>query len=117
MSNVSIVISRRRLLAALSYLAPALVLACTRAAPAPASHGDPGLAAWPKDDRWPEPYWRTAKPEVREAYRYAVSHPDVVRYFPCYCGCAHDGHTSNLDCYVKEFRPDGSVVLDLMSFG
>lgn len=72
--------------------------------------------AWPAKNEWPAPFWQSA-PEVQEAYRYAVAHPQVLQYFPCYCGCVNDGHTSNKDCYIKEARADGSVVLDPMSFG
>ena len=61
------------------------------------------------------PSYVTAK--VRDAYEYALANPDKLQYMPCYCGCVQDGHTSNKSCYVKEFRRDGTVVLDLMSFG
>jgi hypothetical protein len=76
----------------------------------------PVLVAWPALNRWPEPF-RRARPDVQEAYRYAVANPQILQYFPCYCGCEDEGHTSNKDCYIDEFRPDGSVVLDPMSFG
>jgi len=35
------------------------------------------------------------------AYRYAVTHQEIVRWMPCYCGCGGMGHRSNLDCYLK----------------
>ena len=80
------------------------------------SGGAAGLVAWPAEDRWPDQFWR-AGTEVQEAYRYAVANPDVIAWFPCFCGCGSMGHRSNLDCYVREYRRDGSVVLDAMSFG
>ena len=80
-----------------------------------ASSDPPGLAR-PSRDQWPEVFW-TSAPEVQEAYRYAVANPDVLQWIPCFCGCVNGGHTSNKDCYVREFRRDGSVVLDPMSFG
>ena len=51
----------------------------------------------------------TARTE--EAYRYAMEHPLVVQWMPCYCGCGAMGHGSNLDCY---FEPSagGSIVFE-----
>jgi len=40
-----------------------------------------------------------------------------MQYIPCFCGCVAQGHTCIQDCYVSEFRNDGTVVLDPMSFG
>ncbi len=74
------------------------------------------LVAWPAKDRWPDRV-RRAPAEVREAYRYAVANPDVLQWMLCFCGCGAQGHRSNLDCYVRERRADGSVLLDPMSFG
>jgi hypothetical protein len=58
-----------------------------------------------------------ATPQVREAYRFAIANPDVLSVFPCYCGCGAMGHESNLDCYIKETQPDGSIVFDDHAFG
>lgn len=74
------------------------------------------LLAWPAEGRWPD-IFDFIDPEIQEAYRYAVAHPDELRYMPCFCGCGAQGHTSNYDCYVREVRSDGSVLLDPMSFG
>ena len=38
---------------------------------------------------------------TEEAYAYALQHPEIVEWMPCYCGCAAMGHGSNLDCYFK----------------
>jgi hypothetical protein len=62
-------------------------------------------------------YFRTAPPNVREAYRFAIANRDILRQFPCYCGCGSDGHQSNADCYIKDIKPDGTVDFDKMSFG
>jgi len=36
----------------------------------------------------------------------------LLSAIPCYCGCGAQGHRSNLDCYVKEIGPDGSIVFE-----
>jgi hypothetical protein len=58
-----------------------------------------------------------APPQVREAYRFAIANPDVLSAFPCYCGCGAMGHQSNLDCYVKQIQPDGSIEFENHAFG
>jgi hypothetical protein len=51
----------------------------------------------------------TARTE--EAYQYAMEHPMVLQWIPCYCGCGAMGHGSNLDCYIEP-SATGSVVFD-----
>ncbi len=64
------------------------------------------------------PRWlRGAPPEVRDAYAFAVAHPEVLQYIPCYCGCEGVGHRSNRDCFVREMRADGTVAYDLHGAG
>ena len=58
---------------------------------------------------------RRAPAEVREAYRFAIANRDTLRYIPCYCGCGHEGHTSNASCYVKDNSTPGNLVFDRMS--
>jgi len=60
---------------------------------------------------------RDAPPQIKEAYRFAIANPDVLSAFPCYCGCGSMGHENNLDCYVKEVRPDGSIEFENHAFG
>lgn len=60
---------------------------------------------------------RSAPPPVRGAYAYAVAHPEILRYIPCYCGCIAAGHRSNEDCFVDERLAGGSVVYDAMGIG
>jgi hypothetical protein len=47
----------------------------------------------------------TATPDIQQAYRFAVTHPEL-RWIPCYCGCVNQGHVSNRDCYVAEEATD-----------
>ena len=60
---------------------------------------------------------RSAPPVVREAYLFAIANPEVLTKLPCYCGCGGMGHTSSLDCFIQEFRPDGSIAFDHHAFG
>jgi hypothetical protein len=46
---------------------------------------------------------------VREAYRFAAEHPEVLSYVPCYCGCEHAGHRGNEDCFVTARDSNGDV--------
>lgn len=41
----------------------------------------------------------------------------TLRWIPCYCGCGAQGHRDNFDCYVREVRRDGWVVLDTHGLG
>ena len=54
---------------------------------------------------------------VREAYTFAVAHPEVLTQLPCYCGCGAIGHTSNYACYVSGSEADGAIVYDLHATG
>lgn len=116
MTRVAVVtprrLSRRRLFLA---AAAAVVAACNGRAVRP-DDALVALYAKPAADEWPDAFHQL-KPEVQEAYRYAVGHRDVLQYIPCFCGCVNVGHTSNFDCYVREVYPDGRVRLDTMSFG
>jgi len=60
---------------------------------------------------------RDAPAQVTEAYRFAIANPDIVSQFPCFCGCGGMGHMSNLDCYIQEFRADGSIVFGDHAYG
>ena len=53
-----------------------------------------------------------ARPEAQHAYRFAAANPDLVRHFPCYCGCVYMGHENNLDCYIQEINEDGRAIFD-----
>ena len=71
---------------------------------------DPALGVWPAA-------YRAAAEPTREAYRYAIDRPDVLRWMPCFCGCVNDGHESNVDCFVRIRLEAGRVVLDPHGFG
>jgi len=58
---------------------------------------------------------RQAPPEVREAYRFAITNREILRYIPCYCGCGEEGHTSNASCYLKDYSTPGNLLFDRMS--
>jgi len=60
---------------------------------------------------------RSAPPVVQEAYRFAIANPEILSRLPCYCGCVNMGHKSNLDCYIQEFKSDGSIVFDDHALG
>jgi hypothetical protein len=80
-----------------------------RFAPADEPNGDLAKVVWPD-------YVLRAGPEVKRLYEFQVVNGELMRYFPCFCGCfLEDGHRSNRDCYVEEVRPDGSVVFDPMA--
>ena len=45
-----------------------------------------------------------------DAYAAALAHPAVLESVPCTCGCMPAlGHRDNLDCYIDEILPDGTV--------
>lgn len=56
-----------------------------------------------------------APAEVREAYRFAITNRDTLRYIPCYCGCGAEGHTSNASCYIKDSSTRDNLLFDRMS--
>ena len=56
-----------------------------------------------------------APAEVREAYRFAITNRDTLRYIPCYCGCGAEGHTINASCYVNDRSTPQNLIFDRMS--
>lgn len=68
-------------------------------------------------DDWSVVTSMTDNPKTLEAYQFAIEHPEVLDYMPCYCGCfEEDGHTSNTNCFVDSVN-DKVAVLDTMGFG
>jgi len=58
----------------------------------------------------------TARTE--EAYLYAMEHPLVVQWMPCYCGCGSQGHSANESCFVARRDARGNVLeWDTHGFG
>lgn len=102
-----------KLIALFSSLMAVLVLSAC-------SNGSGGLKLAPasqlRDDIRQQPQ------VVREAYQFALANPDVLDKIPCYCGCGQGHgndapHKSVRDCFVREIKPDGSVVWDDMGKG
>jgi hypothetical protein len=76
---------------------------------APEPNGDLSKVVWPE-------YVTEAGPEVKRLYEFQITHGELMRYMPCFCGCGRfAGHRSNRDCYVRKIRGDGSVVFDSMA--
>lgn len=76
------------------------------AAPTMATMDGAQAAAWAV-----RPAYTHTTARTEEAYRYAMEHPLVLQWMPCYCGCGAMGHGNNLDCY---FEPNatGSIVFE-----
>ncbi len=60
---------------------------------------------------------RRAPVPVRDAYRFAVANPDILRQFPCYCGCGPMGHTSNAACFLQTDSTADGLVFDSHALG
>jgi Protein of unknown function with PCYCGC motif len=76
---------------------------------APEPNGNLAKVVWPK-------FVLDAGPEVKRLYKFQVTHGELMRYMPCFCGCGDfAGHRSNRDCYVRRVNRDGSVVFDDMA--
>lgn len=76
---------------------------------APEPNGDVSKVVWPD-------YVLEAGPEVKRLYEFQITHGELMRYMPCFCGCGKNaGHRSNRDCYISRVDPDGSVVFDSMA--
>ena len=68
----------------------------------------------PWDPSWPalaiaEGLSRIPVETLRALYAFAGTHPEVVDYIPCFCGCRGQGHGSSADCYVKHRSAEGYV--------
>ncbi|HWI49787.1 MAG TPA: PCYCGC motif-containing (lipo)protein [Rummeliibacillus sp.] len=51
--------------------------------------------------------------DLKLVYQAAGKATDVLKWMPCYCGCAESAnHKSNLNCFIKEVKDDGTVVWD-----
>jgi hypothetical protein len=60
------------------------------------------------------PSFLTKQPDqIRLVYQAAGHASSVLQFIPCYCGCGESaGHTSNMNCFYKEIKKDGSIVWD-----
>lgn len=51
--------------------------------------------------------------DLKLVYQSVGKATEVLKWMPCYCGCAESAnHKSNLNCFIKEVKKDGSVVWD-----
>ena len=60
-------------------------------------------------------YVTAAAPEVKTLYEFQITHGELMRYMPCFCGCGQSGHKSNRDCFIKSVRQDGRVEFETMA--
>ena len=79
------------------------------------SLADDGLqVAWPAwNSSWPDlPRSPRNAPtnDLRGPYAFAAVNAGRLRFIPCYCGCANEGHRSALQCFVKGFTPHGAPI-------
>ena len=98
---------------AFAVLLAVALSACSSAAQPGAATGKVELA--PASQLSPE--LQKAPSKVREAYQFALANPELLKRIPCYCGCGSIGHTSNLDCYIKEVKSNGSAVFEEHALG
>ncbi|WP_034670661.1 PCYCGC motif-containing (lipo)protein [Ectobacillus panaciterrae] len=53
------------------------------------------------------------EPEVKQVYKLAASHTELLQWIPCYCGCGQrENHQNNKDCFIREIKATGEVVWD-----
>lgn len=73
--------------------------------------GDDGGATLETGIALPSFVLDTGSARTKKAYQVALTIPDDLKQIPCYCGCSAVGHTSNLDCFIKERNGD-NVIFD-----
>jgi hypothetical protein len=74
---------------------------------APQAKADAVEAAWAA-----RPEYVRSSAATEEAYAYALTHPQIMRWMPCYCGCGAMDHGSNLDCYFKHGAVGSAVAYE-----
>lgn len=98
-------------------------MAAVASAGANAAPGQPPIRKTPSGDlletveKGELPSFAKRDDKVAEAYRYAATHGDTIRYIPCFCGCKNVGHRNNEDCYVTERHRDGRITFNSHSAG
>ncbi|MGE7622248.1 PCYCGC motif-containing (lipo)protein [Viridibacillus sp. NPDC096237] len=51
--------------------------------------------------------------DLKLVYKATGQATEILKWIPCYCGCGESaGHKSNMNCFVKEVKEDGSIVWD-----
>ena len=72
-------------------------------------NADPSTVEWPS-------FVTDAGGDVQSLYEFQLTHGELMRYMPCFCGCGQNaGHFNNRDCYVQSVSADGNVVFDSMA--
>ena len=73
---------------------------------------------WPRwNPEWPPlPPSRSPHADVTGPYAFAAIHSRELRYIPCFCGCARQGHESNADCYLETVAANGGATWSDHSF-
>ena len=70
--------------------------------------------SWPAwNPSWPDlprPPRNVRASDLRGPYAFAALNADRLRFIPCYCGCAREGHRSALECFVSGFTPQGAPI-------
>ena len=94
---------RQLLLVALALLLPAALSACGGAYP--------DLALAPVEQLRED--MQHQSDDVRISYQLALANPAILSQIPCYCGCP-SLHKNVKECFVREIKPDGTVVWDDM---
>jgi len=74
---------------------------------------DMGLA----DESMLPEFVQSAPSAVQEAYLFAIAHPEDLSHQPCYCGCGSMGHESNLNCFIEDIAPGGTITFDTHAIG
>ena len=79
-----------------------------------------GPVEWPAwSPNWPAlptPSRKGLAQDLHGPYAYAARAREVLGRIPCYCGCVGQGHGSVLNCFVREFRENGTPVWNDHSF-
>ena len=100
-------------LAALTLVAAAMTLGgCSRAP----EHGAGSPLQLASVRQLPAEVQR-APATVRDAYRFALANPGILRQVPCYCGCGAMGHASNAACYLTDASREGAPVFETHALG
>ncbi len=72
------------------------------------------IVSWPVwDASWPPlpPRPRNALTgDLAGVYAFVARNAERLRFIPCYCGCAREGHDSVQNCFVKGFTPQGGPI-------
>ncbi|MEK3916000.1 PCYCGC motif-containing (lipo)protein [Paenibacillus sp. FSL H7-0331] len=101
----------------LTLLAMISMAACSKSAPEhAASHGvahNGDLQEMTSSINTLPKFLNNQPEQTQKIYQIAALSIDKLKWIPCYCGCGDEaGHKSNMNCFIKEVKTDGSVVWD-----